>query len=82
MEVNLPKNSWVTVAMKNKKRNEEEQVKQMQAQIEITNSIMNEINERDEKKRNVIVFGLPVSLKTEPEARLKTAKRFNNCWST
>ncbi len=66
--INLQGISWVTVAMKNKKRNEEK-AKLPQAQIEITNSILNEMSERDEKKKNVIVFGLPVSLKVQPEAR-------------
>jgi hypothetical protein len=37
-EIDLQGKSWVTVAMKNKKRNEEK-AKQPQAQIEITNSM-------------------------------------------
>jgi hypothetical protein len=67
----------VTVAMKNKKRNEE-QAKQPQAQIEITNSILNEMSKR--KKKNVIVYGLPAS--NAPSRKLSDTNRRANRIST
>ena len=53
--------NWVTVASRAVARVEEKNVTRPTHQIEVINSVTNEQVERERRKKNVVVFGVPVS---------------------
>ncbi|CAF1050199.1 unnamed protein product [Brachionus calyciflorus] len=68
--------SWVSVASRAVARVEGKKVNRTPQQIEVLNSVVSEQRERERRKRNVIVFGVPMSSKTTPEGQDADDKGF------
>ena len=68
--------SWVSVASRAVARVEGKKLNRTPQQIEVLNSVVSEQRERERRKRNVIVFGVPMSSKTTPEGQDADDKGF------